>query len=143
MTLVIAAFPGTGKTHFNQHSGLKTFDLNSGKFARTKNGDRPPHFPDNYIAHIKEHLGEADYVFIPTYKEVCDALSQAGIDYTLIFPKRSLKKEYMERYRKRGSSEDFIELSFQNWDVWLSENEEQQGCKKVVLQEGQYLSDVL
>lgn len=42
-----------------------------------------------------------------------------------------------------GSSETFIKLLNNNWESWISELETQEGCEKIKLKKGQYLSDVI
>jgi hypothetical protein len=42
--------------------------------------------------------------------------------------------------KDRNSTENFIKLLSDNWELWINELEEQTGCDKVKLQSGQYLS---
>jgi hypothetical protein len=80
---------------------------------------------------------------ISSHKEVRDALVENGIFFTLVYPEPSIKEEYIQRYIDRGSSESFVNLLTSNWENWISELEEQRGCDKIKLKEGQYLSDVI
>ena len=143
MTRVISAFPGTGKSYFHRTSDAKVLDSDSSKFSWIEEGVRHPDFPNNYMAHIKENIGSADYIMVSSHDVVRQALVNEGIEYTLVFPERYLKAEYVERFKQRGSPESFVNLLSKNWDAWITELEEQPGCTKLKLQQGQYLSDIL
>jgi len=137
---VISAFPGTGKSHFvNYDSSYMpqgfASDSDSSKFDKKD-------FPNNYIDHIKEKISEGyAFIFVSSHKDVRDALVKNNIDFTLVYPERNLKDEYIERYKKRGSSEQFIQLISDNWDNWLTELEQQDNCKHIQLESEKYLSN--
>lgn len=135
-TSLISAFPGTGKSHFFKNSDLKVLDSDSSKFDKSN-------FPTNYISHIKENLGKADIILISSHLDVRNALVENGLNFTLVYPDKNLKEEYLERYKNRGSDEKFIKLLNDNWNNWISELEEQTGCNHIILKSGQYISDVL
>ncbi len=136
-TLVISAFPGCGKSHFFRNNKDKeVLDSDSSKFDKV-------HFPQNYIEHIKSNLGKVDIIMVSSYKEVRDALVENDIPFTLVYPSIEIKDEYIKRYIDRGNNDSFVELLNKNWELWLNELEEQIGCDKIRLKEGQYLSDVI
>lgn len=137
MPIVIAGFPGIGKsTLFKQ--GVKCIDSDSSKFNKSD-------FPANYIEYIKEKLKDEslDYIFVSTHASVRHALVAAKIPYILVYPKITLKQEYLQRYRDRGSPEAFIELMDRSWNDFIVDCASQHGCERVILTEGQYLSDIL
>jgi len=136
-TLVISAFPGCGKSHyFRENIDKIVLDSDSSKFDKSD-------FPKNYINHIKENLGKADIIMVSSHKEVRDALVENKIPFILIYPDISIKDEYISRYIDRGSSETFVNLLTKNWELWVSELDNQIGCDKIKLKKFQYLSDVL
>lgn len=146
-TLVISAFPGTGKTVLTQYKGLNILDSDSSKFDKAG-------FPDNYIKHIKEKADTydsdipalkpfVDILCVSSHKVVRDAMKADRIHYTLVYPYLESKEEYLDRYRKRGSSEAFITLLDSNWKTWLSECCYQKGCTHYRLLPQQYLSDAV
>lgn len=138
-TLLCAAFPGTGKTTmFNKFAdGEKIIlDSDSSKFSKD-------HFPHNYLQHIKNNIGKVDIIFISSHKEVREMLVANNLPFTLIYPDKSLKDEYLARYKDRGNSSQFIELVEKNWDIWIEECENQKGCKHIVLPSMIFISDVL
>lgn len=135
-TMIISAFPGTGKSHFFRTSNLKVLDSDSSKFDKKE-------FPANYIKHIKENSGKADVIMVSSHKIVRDALVENDIDFVLVYPQKDLKEEYIERYKERGSPDGFIKLLNENWDQWIDEMDQQTGCFKYVLSEGEFLSDII
>ncbi len=137
MTIVISAFPGCGKSHLFKNKGNKQIlDSDSSKFDKSQ-------FPQNYIEHIKSNIGDVDMIMVSSHKEVRDALVDNGIDFTLVYPNKDIKDEYIQRYIDRGNEEKFVDLLKKNWENWILELEQQQGCKKIELNGGQYLSDVV
>ena len=135
-TIIISAFPGCGKSHLFRNKGEKNIlDSDSSTFDKSN-------FPQNYIQHIKSNIGSADLILVSSHKEVRDALVENGIDFTLVYPNRQIKDEYIKRYIDRGNNENFVNLLQKNWDNWMNELDEQIGCEKVELKTGLYLSDV-
>lgn len=139
--LLVAGFPGTGKTHYtNTESGYMpqgfATDSDSSKFDKSD-------FPKNYIEHIKEKISEGyARIFISSHKEVRDALVANGLEFTLVYPKKELKEEYLNRYKERGSPDGFINLISNNWDFWLDELKSQEGCKHIELESSQFIANV-
>lgn len=137
MAVLISAFPGTGKSYFYEKNKDKgVLDSDSSKFDKS-------YFPENYIKHIKEKRETAKVILISSHKLVRDALVSEGLTFNLVYPDRSLKEEYIKRYMERGSPQGFIDLVKSNWDSWIDELENQSGCKKFVLQSGQYITDLI
>jgi len=146
-TKIISAFPGTGKTYFQtRNSEKKIVDLDSNNFTGGHNNGGKvisELFPYNYIQAIKGHIIKSDILFTSIHREIRDMLVNTGVDFTLVYPKRELKEEYLERFRKRSDPEQFVELFSKNWDVILEELESQKSCRHVVLGGGEYITDVL
>ena len=136
VTVLCAAFPGTGKSHYFRNSELDVLDSDSSKFDKSE-------FPTNYIEHIKDNLGKVDVILISSHEEVREALVDSSLSFTLVYPNKDLKSDYIARYKKRGSSDKFIELISKNWHNWLGELKDQKGCKHIILKQGEYISDVL
>jgi len=134
-TLLISAFPGCGKSYlFKNNGNLNVLDSDSSTFDK-KN------FPENYIKHIKDNIGKVDIICISSHKEVRDALVENKLDFILAYPDKSIKDEYLNRYKDRGSDDNFIKLLENNWDNWVNELDEQKYCTKVKLSTGEFLSD--
>lgn len=141
-TMVIAAFPGCGKTYTVAHEAEKfdgILDSDSSEFSWKKDNkgnnteERNPDFPNNYIKHIKDNIGKVEVIFVSSHKEVRKALEKEGIEYFLVYPNNFQKKDYIERYQKRGSNTKFIDLLNANWDLWIEECDEEQFPVKIKL----------
>ena len=119
--------------------GDKILDSDSSLFSwiYDENGNktdvRNPDFPNNYIQHIKEHLETEDIIFVSSHKVVRDALRENNINYTLIYPDRELKDEWLYRCKNRGNSEVFIKFINDNWDTFIDEMESETFPEKYIL----------
>jgi hypothetical protein len=140
--LLVAGFPGTGKTSYCYRDADYmpqgfAVDSDSSKFDKAN-------FPANYIEHIKERISENySRIFISSHKEVRDALVANKLQFTLVYPQKGLKEEYLTRYKERGDSQAFIALIDKNWFNWLSELSHQIGCTHIELKSGQFIGNVL
>ena len=142
-TKVYSAFPGVGKTTYFNTTNRIVLDSDSSTFDKK-------HFPDNYIEHIERAIENprVDKVLVSSHKDVRDALVKKGIPFVLVYPDRSLKDEYIKRYKDRGNNDVFVGLLEKNWDTWMDEMDamgpqEGQSLYKVKLASGQYLTDVI
>jgi hypothetical protein len=145
-TKIISAFPAVGKSWlFEQlkNSDKVVLDSDSSKFSWLSEGVRNPDFPNNYIQHIKENIGKADYIFVSSHKEIRAEMNYQNVSYTLVFPHESLIKEYIERFTNRGNDLKFIEFISNNWFHFIDDMKNENCLNKIQLLEGQYLSDVL
>lgn len=135
-SIVIAAFPGTGKTYLCANSRRCLVEKECWKFEKTA-------FPENYVNEIKYSIGGADAVFISTNKQALDMLIVDGISVTLVYPAKELKNEYMKRYMKRGSRPDFIDTMDTYWGWWIEELNKRNDCNKHILQTGQFIENAI
>ncbi len=133
---VYASFCGTGKTYLCKKFPKKCIEFECWKYT---DGD----FPQNYIKDIRAKMGKSKYIFISTNPVVLKQLNKLGISIILIYPKNNLKKKYIKGFKSRGSSKDFINMLDKNWDKWLDELKKQDYCKHIVLNDGQYLENLL
>lgn len=141
---IISAFPGTGKSYYCNNPSWEQYvpdgfccDSDSSKFDKTN-------FPQNYIDHIKQRILDGyARIFISSHKDVRDALVANGLEFTLVYPDKSLKEEYMKRYKDRGNSDQFLVLLEKNWENWIDECMNQSGCTHIVLKSGQFITDVI
>ncbi len=156
--LVIAGFAGIGKTTLSKkYSNI--IDLESSpykydysnfspdeyeKLKGNKTRVKNPDFPNNYIEAIKEAQKKYDvvFVFLDVYK-MLDLYEQNGIDYVLCLPdEESLQKNYLERFKARGNSDEFAESTI-NWWYTCNENLKNNTHKKIVLSGDKTLEDYL
>lgn len=158
-TTIISAFPACGKSYITnapEFQHLTCADSDSSAFSWVyplKLGlgggfikERNPDFPSNYLAHIKElaATGTYDYIFVSSHAQVRSAMEREGIEFSIVFPNRNCLEEWVERCRKRGNDEAFIETLRKNWDDWIDDMEASMGGHlSHILQSGEYLDACL
>lgn len=143
-TKIISGFPGVGKSTLFKYKGdILISDSDSSLFSWIEPGVRHPDFPGNYIEHIKGKIGELDYIFVSSHDVVREALNKEGLDYTIVYPSKKIKDEYIQRYIDRGNNEKFVKLLESNYELFINEIERETKPKLISLKKGQYLSDVL
>ncbi len=136
-TKIVSGFSGCGKTYLSKINHNKIiYDLGCSKFDKSN-------FTQSYIDEIKNMIGKVDILLISTHKSLRDALVENDIYYTLVFPKKELKIEYINRYKNRTTTQRVINMIDENWYKWHYEMKNQLGCDKIILESGQYLSDVI
>lgn len=132
-TKIFSVFPVSGTTYATKkltEEGYKVLELDSSEYShkyynfsaydykvdRVKN----PSFPQNYIKTIKNAIGEYDFIFISTHREVREELEKNNIRYSLAYPNYSMKNEWVGRCYLKGDKELCDKLA-NNWDQWNKE----------------------
>ena len=158
-TKIFSVFPASGKTYMceNQNDwNLKILDSDSSQFSWKYEEDewtervirvRNPEFPNNYIEHIKNNIGKYDYIFVSSHKEVRNALDEAGIEFTIVFPEYKCKEEWFGRccIREIEGRNGFNSTTLlSNWDKWWYDCAEcGENHSHIVLRPTEHLSDRL
>lgn len=140
---LISAFPGTGKSYYVDH-GEGSGYMPSG-FASDSDSSKFPkdNFPLNYLEHLESLIEKrVSRIFVSSHEVVRNALFDRGHNFTLVYPAKHLKEEYLERYKQRGNTEAFIKLVSDNWDNWLDGCKSQIGCYHIELESNQFISNV-
>lgn len=141
-TKVISAFPACGKSYTFENSqdcfrGILDSDSSEFSWVKDENGknttERNSDFPNNYIQHIKDNLGKVEIIFVSSHDVVRNALKDNGIDYTIVYPDKSMKDEWLRRFKKRGNDEKFIDFISTNFEKFIDEIEEETFPEKVKL----------
>lgn len=102
-----------------------------------------PLFPENYIVDILRAEGKFDYVLIPTdAKVIRDLQEKYDRKILLCYPEDECRGEYRERFIARGNSESFLSLFSDSWDYFLDPVKENQLGVHIVMEPGQYLTDL-
>jgi hypothetical protein len=135
MTVLCAAFCGTGKTYICENTDINAIEIEYWKY-------KDKGLQKEYIEDIKKYFGKVDYIFIATDPEGLKLLNNEGFNITLVYPQNELRNEYLDKYIKRDDSYDFIGVFMKNWDLWLNELKEQTYCKHVILKKGEFLQDI-
>ena len=103
-TKVYSAFPGCGKTTYFNNTDKNVLDSDSSKFDKR-------HFPGNYLDHIERSIEDpnVDKILVSSHKDVRDGLVRRGIPFVLVYPERTIKEEYIQRYKDRGNNDSIID----------------------------------
>lgn len=143
--MIICGFPGIGKSHFFHKCkdfNITVHDSDSAYFDKSE-------FPQNYIKHLKELTKEQSksdkpfYILSSSHKEVREALIENNLEFKVVVPDISLKSEYLNRYKERGSSKGFQKLINDNFETWITEIINDKRLDILILSKDQYLSDVI
>lgn len=130
-TIIVAGFPGIGKSFFTaNYDSIKCADSDSSKFSwlYDKEGNRTlnrnPNFIEDYKNHINELRGKKEVIFTSTHPEVLEMIYSCmvgGTSYDV--PDRVNKHLYLELYRNRGNTTEFINMMEKNWDKFQDDVE--------------------
>lgn len=143
-TKVISGFPGVGKSTLTKNATDKVMlDSDSSQYSWLEPGVRHPDFPNNYMERIKENIGKVDYIFVSSHDVVREALEANRIPYTIVYPSKELKQEYIQRYIDRGNNDAFVRLLEEKYEEFIEGIEKETYPNRVPLMSGEYLADVM
>lgn len=120
---------GTGLRDDGSIIGEKIIDSDSSNFSWIKddNGnntkERNPDFPQNYINHIKKKMETEDVIFVSSHDVVRKALKDNDIEYHIFYPDKSMKEEWIRRFKERGNDDGFIKFISSNWNSFINDIE--------------------
>lgn len=153
--MIIAGFPGVGKTNLElKYENVidldkeYIFDLTEEQkmmdFEELKGIDKPfnKDWPFCYIKEIYKKIKEYDIVLICQEKNLLLELDRQNVDYIVAYPQKDCLNDYLERYRKRGNSEEYLKRKKKSFYIeidYLSRNTN----RKWILEKGEYLEDRL
>lgn len=137
MGVIISGFSNIGKSYLIKNNSINCIDFDTCYFKKIDN------WINIYVECVLALKEKYDYVLITTYGEILHELNKRNIEYYLVYPKRELKEEYRNRAIKRGSDKDFIEGFFSRWDTHIDDCIKNKNKNKIVLNENEYLSDVI
>lgn len=143
---VWSVFPLCGKTYCTNKIGIDAVDSDSSQFSWVEEDGkkvRNPDFPRNYIEHIKDAINKHEYVFVSSHQEVRDALEKEGIPFTLVYPHRRCLSKWIDRYENRDFNGFPLQVLVNNWEKWHDELDAQNCDKRIILNDDDYLSDIL
>ena len=139
--MVISAFPASGKTFaFKQQDkcSFRIADSDSSNFSWTKDGNRNPEFPKNYIEHVKYLMnlpyGERPhFIFVSSHESVRNELIKQGIEFMICYPSVELKDEWIRRIVSRGSGQAFADFIAEHFESFINDIEKLEGNPLVTL----------
>jgi len=148
--VVICAQVGTGQGDLADDPKLKAKELLPAEFlwrrpdATCLDGLTPnPQWPQNYCDVAITLRGSANIVLMSSHPVVVQEMVNRGENVILVYPNESQEADYRERLNKLIKKTPVVESLMSNFQKWVAEARAQTGCRHIVLERGQYLSDVL
>ena len=100
-----------------------------------------------YSINILENEIKNDKIVLLSFnKEILDYVIKNKLKYCLVYPSINCRKEYINRMKKRGNSDKFIEemTNEKIWNYYYDRNKNDiKPNFKIELREGEYLSDII
>lgn len=164
--LLIMAYMGTGKTELeNRYDNIVDFDFQDYRYIydesvrhlpleqrkgsanlRTNN----PDYPKNFLEDAVKLLNEGKIVVSPFIDHVFSAYDDFDIKskindlrVILVCPTRDNFDEYVERFKRRGNSDEFIARREKEFSSLVDLFEQANNYEKIVMKTGQFLSEAL
>ncbi|KAG4091888.1 hypothetical protein H8356DRAFT_1705671 [Neocallimastix lanati (nom. inval.)] len=94
---------------------------------------------------LKKEIMTEKILLLSYNKQLINYIINNNIEYCLVYPNLNSRNEYINRMKKRGNSEKFVEemTNEKAWNSFYFENEnDTKPTFKIKLKEGQYLSDI-
>lgn len=127
--IVIVGFGGIGKTELaKKYENIIDLEsifwkwqysekyTNIEEYKSCKNRIQNTNFPQNYIEAIKENQKKYDIVLTAYNTTICECLKENEVSFLLCYPDKEAKDIYIERYRKRGNNENFINKNIESFE---------------------------
>jgi hypothetical protein len=130
---IICGFAGIGKSYLAKHEA-GYIDLESTPFKKNW---------DLYID-VAEHMQSQGYkVMMSCHKELRDKLKERNVDYIVVIPTVDYKDNYIQRYKDRGSTREFIELFEDKFEEFIREILDNEHDVYLLGKEYETLSDII
>lgn len=164
--LLIMAYMGTGKSELEkQYDNAVDFDFQDYKYiydesirhlpleqrkGSTSLRVENPNYPKNFLTDAKHLLNEGKVVVSPfishvyaayNEKEFADEMSDVRV--ILVCPERDSLDEYIERFKQRGNSDEFITRRIREFPSLIELFEQADNYERITIKKGQFLSDAL
>lgn len=164
--LLIMAYMGTGKTELEKnYDNVVDFDFQDYKYIydesirhlpleqrkgstnlRTEN----PNYPNNFLIDAVKLLNEGKIVVSPFIEHVFKAYDNSDIKeqienlrIILVCPPRDNFDEYVERFKQRGNSEEFIARREKEFSSLVDLFEKANNYERIIIKPRRFLSDAL
>lgn len=146
---IFFTFPGIGAKYFEKNN-LKKVIIGYANLPSDA-GYTYCNYPDCWIGRIKKMLyyNNVDYIYAPIHTSLREAIKKDkeldDVEKWIIYPDRSLKLEYIERYRERGDDQAYVTHMAEIWDEAIEsiENEDKNKFNLYKLRSGETMSDFI
>lgn len=161
-TVLIAGFPGVGKSYFctrkphdydNDYLDLQDKLFKYLKEIETSSDIKEalhPSWPLNYLHYVNSSIhhqaSKKRYVFISTGARIIDDIlcfkqELHYIKIFLVYPSLEIREEYINRFKY--FPEYYKTALNDKYDSWVNRLSQLEGCEHIVLKKGQYLADFM
>lgn len=135
-TKIFCVFAGLGKTFLSQkYPNVIDHDITKFKYKynshnkninyealkATNNRVKNPDFPTNWLMELKWLMNTDNILLVPADLEIRNILVKNKMDFIFIIPDLNSKEILIERYKKRGNNEKFIERAVNQLQEWHKE----------------------
>lgn len=164
--LLIMAYMGTGKTELeNRYANVIDFDFQDYKYIYDESIRHLPleqrkgsanlriensNYPENFLVDAVKLLNEGKIVVSPFIDHVFNAYDDYNIAsqvenlrIILVCPTKDNFDEYVERFKKRGNSDEFIARREKEFSSLVDLFEQSNSYERIIMKPGQYLSEAL
>ena len=136
--VIVCGFFGIGKSSVTKYRpDVSFYDLDATGFVKK------PGWENMYVDCALALRNDYDIVALKSSDKVMNKLNELEEKYFIVYPNRYAKREFMERAIKNNYSREWIQNFFTQWDKYIEEIEEDDSTDKIVLQSGEYLSDIV
>lgn len=164
--ILIMAYMGTGKTELeNRYDNVIDFDFQDYKYIydesirhlpleqrkgsvnlRTENSN----YPNNFLNHAIKLLNDGKIVVSPFIDHVFKAYDSFDfkskvndVRIILVCPMRHNFNEYVERFKNRGNSDEFIARREKEFPSLVDLFEQADNYERIIIKKGQFLAEAL
>ena len=146
---IFFTFPGIGAKYFEKNNLKKAIIGYANPLSDA--GYTYCNYPDGWISRIKEmiYYNNVDYIYAPIHTSLREAIKEDkeldDVEKWIIYPDKSLKLEYIERYRERGDDQAYVTHMAEIWDEAIEsiENEDKSKFNLYKLKSGETMSDFI
>ena len=136
--VIVCGFFGIGKSSVTKYRpDISFYDLDATHFKKE------PGWEKLYVDCALALRNDYDIVALKSSDKVMNRLTELGESFYLVYPNKFAKRDFMERAVRNGYSREWIQNFFSKWETYIEEVEEEENAQKIVLQTGEYLSDIV
>ena len=134
---IISGFPGIGKSFLSIWKGDAVLDLDSANFTGENKWE-------NYKNTLINSIGKYKYILVSTHPQTREILDELNIEYYIVYPDKSLKSNFIMRYKERNNNNSFIKLMEEHFENFVNSIENSKGGVKIKLDKpDMFLKDIL
>ncbi len=164
--ILVLAYPGSGKTELErQYEDVVDFEHQDFRYVydesirhlplELRKGSTDlrkdnPEWPENFLTNALSELDEGKIVVSPFVRTVYEAYNSdyfkdkaKDVKTILVCPRLDQFEDYIERFKERGNSDNFIARRKSEIAAVIEIFENAENCQKIVLESGQYLAESL